>query len=272
VNHIRIIFGLVMLSTFALALSLGVILHKGVISQLAIIFAIARFLLLLSPWWSGSLSVIDTLALGDTGAQLVDLLVLLLTAFAGSFVELFHLSLALGTQSSLAFLFGIASSLELGFHLGFGGATAVPQGTFALANGLLVSATIQTLVLVLVVESVTFPAVWFVMLAILWWQSEARDGLLDTSFKLGLHGFTQGLPAFATLRVVSTFFTTGTAAVTIVLLLGSLGWRSASVAGIASIDFAFDGREFGLSRSFALLVAVFHTLVEFFEFGRAVLG
>jgi len=264
------IFGLVVLSAFAL--SLWMIFHKSVVSQFAIVWTIAGLRLVLLVWWTRAFSFLNTVASLDASADLVFLLVLLLATLARGFLELLQLSLALGTQSGQALLFGVTPGLELGALFLVGRATAVEQGTLTVADGLLLGAAVQGLVLALVIKTSVLSLTRLVMLSILWWEGETRDGLLDASLELLLHGFAEGLSAFTTFGPVSVMLATSSALFASVAF-STLGcWWSASVAGVTSINFGFHGFEFGLLLFFSFLVAFVHARVEVLELGGTVLS
>lgn len=250
------------------------VLDKSVVSQLAIIFLVARFLLLFMLLAS-LLLVFNSVAGRDAGTDLVGLLVLLLAAFASGFLEFLQLRLAVGAQRGQAGLFSVAVGLEASLLLGIGRLGAVQQGAFAIANSLLLGATVQGFVVSLVVPAVgsAFVATILLVMGILLRESEARDGLLDTVFEIGFQGLSESLSAFTTSSAVAFFAAGGSAATAFTTFtFFGFGRRSASVVGVAGVEFRFQGFEFGLSGSFVLFVSVLDAFMEGVEFGGAVLS
>lgn len=192
--------------------------------------------------------VFNSIAGRDAAADLIGLLVLLLTAFASGFLEFFHFSLTIGAQSGQAGLFSIAVGLEASLLLSIGRLAAVEQGAFAIADGFLLGATVQGFVFILVIPAKMQPnnqkaeifkfinflpfvstlvstmVTIFLVLTILLRGSKVRDGLLDAGFEIGFHSFMESFPAFTASRVVLC-----TAGATSFLFLFGFSRRSASV-------------------------------------------
>lgn len=253
-------------------LSFRVILDESVISQLAVVLIVARLLLLALT--TTTPLFLNTVAGGGARAELFGLLMLLLTALASGFLELVQLSLALGAQRGRAFLLGIASGLELSSLFCIGWAAAIEQCAFAVADSLFVGAAIQSLVIILVVETMMSTEVVLIVLTILWWEGESGHGLLDAIFEFTLESIANSLSTFAACAILfAAGFTTGATAGTstgCTFLL--LGRGSASVAGVAGIQFGLQSFPFGLVGIFGLFVTIFHALVEVFDLCGTVEG
>jgi len=247
------------------SLTFRVVLDESVESQLAVVLVvIARLLLVVVlPF---TMLVFNSFAGRDTAACLLDLAFLLLTALTSGRLEFFHLSLTIGAQGGQAGLLGVALGLEAGLLFGFAGAGTVEQGAFAIADGFLLGATVQSFVVLFVVPTsfvVSSFVVLAVVLGVLLRESESGHGLLDAVFEFALQSFVQSFAALAAGGIVVLVFA---------FLLCGRGRRSAAIVSIASIEFWFQSFEFGLAVILLLLVAVFQALVESLEFGGAVLG
>lgn len=178
-------------------------------------------------------------------------------ALADSFLQFVQLSLAFGAQRGLAFRLGVASGLEGGLLLSFGRLVGFEQSFLASANGFLLGAAFQSLLLGFEVK--TFVAAFVIasvmVLAVLRGEGEVGNILLDASFEVLLRYFVDGLSAFFGLGVVAL----RTAALAFLLVMLR---RRATVVGIAGLELRFQGCEFSFEFFLLLLVALSFARME----------
>lgn len=276
-------------------------LFESVESKFAEILLLARFFFFFAAFLRFFLG--NSRASRDTGANLRELFLLILTALARGLFEFVQLSLAIGAQSGQARLFGVATSLETSFPLVLSRFAGVEQGVFAIADLLFLVASFQCLVLLLVVPTApvtflsafAFPFAFAFLFGFSVVGHESGHGLLDASYEIVLQRLANGLLAFLGLRLIAWFLFAalsfagavavflsaalstlalaafGTVALATFAFFGFSRWSTA-VVGVASVDFGFQGFPFGFSFLFSFLMARLEALVEILELSHAVLS
>lgn len=129
-----------------------VILQKRIVSQFAVVLVITRAVVV-ATLRTSILLFRNAFACANAVMDLTGLLTAIFMALARGLFDLFHLRLALCSQSGYASLFGVAVRFEEGPLFFVGWTAAIEDGAFAVTDSLFLDAAFHVLILISVAES-----------------------------------------------------------------------------------------------------------------------